>query len=187
MNQKNQNEGAFEELMTLYDLYTERVDFEKALAHFYQKVREQGITTREVDPNKVIYTWPERDDLTFEVPESRKGVSIRLFVEPTGGDVSAVKDVGALEKELEENASILSKTGHLLVQSREDDEILSFSYRGEVIVPDSKYAESSHYRQRLECTRDAKKGMDLAFEIYRNSNRREPERDRGPSLLACLV
>jgi len=174
------NEGSFDELFTAVSLYNEKREFLDTLNYFYQKVREEGIKAEEVDPNKVIYTWPEREEIVFEVPKSIGGLEIRLFIEPTPGDSSAIKEIPDLKKTLKEYATLLSKTGHLLVQSNESDEVLSFSYRGSKIIPDSKYAESSPYKERLKSIESARKGINLAFEIYDRSCRIKPNKPNAP-------
>jgi hypothetical protein len=135
----------------------------ETIGYFRQKLREMGVST-----TRDHYVCDGVSTYAHLLPETDTGRYMTLFLD------------------LDYNSPKAS--AHVLVQSDECEEIVTFEFEGDRIMPDSRSGLRG-YQERLERIVSAKEGIDLAFEAYRNgSNRTESNKPNAPrqSLLGLM-
>jgi len=143
----------------------ENQKFQEAIAYFSQKLEQigQGVL-------------PDHDfcdgQMTFmySLPKSETGKDMTLFLDfsPDALDHLRIKDSKRVPTLAEGVYEGLAGRGHVLVQSDELEELVTFKFEGGRLVPESKNSLSRTYAERLEKIASAREGIDLAFEAYRS-------------------
>jgi len=147
--------------------------FPEAIAYFSQKLEQTG---QGVLPD---YEFCDGQmTFTYSFPKSETGTYMTLFLDfdpfdPDFINHLRIKDSKGAPTLAEIVNAGLAGRGHVLVQSDEDEEIVTFEFEGDRIVPDSKESFSKRYAEKLEKLVYAKEGIDLAFEAYRSQSERD--------------
>jgi len=149
----------------------ENQKFQEAIAYFSQKLHETGALLTRDD-----YFCDRQFIFAYMLPKSETGNYMTLFLDFDLDEIDHLNEKGFKRTSLAEIASeddIPLGRGQVLVQSDGCEEIVTFKFEGDRIVPDSKNSLSRKYAEKLEKLVCAKEGIDLAFEVYRSQSERD--------------
>ena len=147
--------------------------FPEVIGYFSQKLEQIG---QGVLPSSDSYDGQKT--FIYSVPDSKTGKGMTLFLDLQENCLDVFNNLKLPDsKRFLTLAEIVNEgrtgRGHILVQSDECEEIVTFQFEGDRIVPDSKHSFSREYTEKLEKLVYAKEGIDLAFEAYRSQSERD--------------